>query len=394
MSARPAAHGAEGWAALAVAVLRVMLVVVAFALDRLILEPSEPNPGLEVVLALGLAYAAVSVQVSRRHPARPPGGWDPWVAADVLFIAAGTYATGGASSELRHLLVAAPLVAAFVGSARRTLLATLAVLVAYLTVAAAQPADATLNEVAGHLLLLTWPGALACVFAAALSESRQRLEALANDRLRLLLQVQAAEERERREIAYRLHDDPVQSLHAAQLELSRARRGRPGALDHARSLVDAAVDGLRMAIAQLRPDELDRAGLDTALRGHAQALADRTGQTISLALDPGAQGHRDELVYALGRELLTNAARHSGARRVHLALERERERLLLRVRDDGRGLDPGCLRAALDGGHVGLTACRERVEAEGGTLTLDGAPGAGTEVVACLPVPGSTAGTG
>jgi two-component system NarL family sensor kinase len=133
---------------------------------------------------------------------------------------------------------------------------------------------------------------------------------------------------------------------------------------------------------------LETAGLQTALAAVAAqgVLPDAARAVVTVA--PDAAGVDDELLFSLGRELLTNVARHAGARHVELTVERAGESLVLRCRDDGRGMAPERRGAALAGGHLGLAACTERVEAVGGTLELLSEVGAGTEVRATVPVAG------
>jgi two-component system NarL family sensor kinase len=91
------------------------------------------------------------------------------------------------------------------------------------------------------------------------------------------------------------------------------------------------------------------------------------------------------MVFALGRELLTNASKHARAHRIELRLTKQRPTLTLTVTDDGTGIPEGREQEALRHGHVGLAATRERVEALGGTLHIDTVPGKGTTVTTTLP---------
>ena len=60
--------------------------------------------------------------------------------------------------------------------------------------------------------------------------------------------------------------------------------------------------------------------------------------------------------------------------------------MLLSVADDGAGIAPGRLEAALAAGAIGIASCRERVEALGGSLQVTAAPGGGTRALARIPV--------
>jgi signal transduction histidine kinase len=74
-------------------------------------------------------------------------------------------------------------------------------------------------------------------------------------------------------------------------------------------------------------------------------------------------------------EAITNAARHSGASRVSLGLERDGSGVRLRISDKGHGFD-----TAAPGGGFGLISMRERAHSVGGELLISSAPGHGSEV--------------
>jgi len=93
-------------------------------------------------------------------------------------------------------------------------------------------------------------------------------------------------------------------------------------------------------------------------------------------------------IYRIGREALVNAFRHSGAKCVELELEYSDTELRIRIRDDGRGIDPQMLYAGR-AGHWGLAGMRERATKIGGILNISSSSRAGTEVQ--LSVPGALA---
>ncbi|HEX7809059.1 MAG TPA: ATP-binding protein, partial [Thermoanaerobaculia bacterium] len=92
---------------------------------------------------------------------------------------------------------------------------------------------------------------------------------------------------------------------------------------------------------------------------------------------------RDEL-YRIGREALVNAFRHADAHNVEVELEYRSAELTMRVRDDGRGIDPDVLHAGREG-HWGLIGIRERAERIGARLRVSSRAGAGTEVELVVP---------
>ena len=81
------------------------------------------------------------------------------------------------------------------------------------------------------------------------------------------------------------------------------------------------------------------------------------------------------------QECLSNAAKHAAAKGVQVKLAFEPDRILLSVRDDGKGFDP----AHTPAGHYGLLNMRERAMKLGGQLIVDSAPGAGTALSFSLP---------
>ena len=146
---------------------------------------------------------------------------------------------------------------------------------------------------------------------------------------------------------------------------------------------------LRGEIFELHPYVLDHAGLPAALRAIADRSAARMGAEITVAVDPAAIGRHDELIVVLARELLTNAAKHSGAAHVVVTVAADHERIELEVRDDGAGFDPGAPRGRA--ARTATSASRRASSASGrrgGELIVSSAPGRGTTVQAVLPPDG------
>ena len=129
----------------------------------------------------------------------------------------------------------------------------------------------------------------------------------------------------------------------------------------------------------------DQVSLTAALEDAArrQGDLDVAVTTVGELVLPGAVVR--PLVAAVG-QALGNVARHAGTRRAWVFAETEADRLVLTVRDDGRGfvLDEDALRAA---GRFGLLrSIRGRVEQLGGELVVDSAPGRGTELEMRVPL--------
>ena len=93
---------------------------------------------------------------------------------------------------------------------------------------------------------------------------------------------------------------------------------------------------------------------------------------------------RDE-IYRISGEAMRNAFRHAHSKQVEVELRYDEQQLRLRVRDDGKGIDPKFLSEEDRPGHFGLHGMRERAQLIGGELTVWSAPGSGTEVELSIP---------
>jgi signal transduction histidine kinase len=131
---------------------------------------------------------------------------------------------------------------------------------------------------------------------------------------------------------------------------------------------------------------LDTLGLGAALRALAEEWSSQHGVSLETRL-PTDASLRDLPVdvavnlYRVAQEALTNVARHANARHVVLHLRREDSRLILTVRDDGRGFEvPETLQGLTADDHFGLIGIQERVELIGGALDVRSSLGQGTTI--------------
>jgi signal transduction histidine kinase len=213
-----------------------------------------------------------------------------------------------------------------------------------------------------------------------------------NERLRheleecrqLVVQVMEAEDSARRRIAQLIHDDSLQTLLAANQELIEAAPGR-AQVTRAHEVVEGAIARLREAMMALHPVTLEQGGLELAIGAIARQAARQGGFEVSTEIDPGAIDVNDELVLAVARELLTNAARHADASTVSVALARDADRLELTVADDGAGFTTERRRQALAEGHIGLASVSQRLLTAGGELEISSSD-EGTTARALLPL--------
>jgi signal transduction histidine kinase len=144
---------------------------------------------------------------------------------------------------------------------------------------------------------------------------------------------------------------------------------------------------LREVCAELRPPMLDALGLGAAIRALAEDWTQQQNIPIQLDLPANTflQSLSEEVIvnlYRVIQEALTNIARHAQAHQVWLSLIWDNPNLRMMVKDDGRGFIPPLAPDELTAqGHFGLRGMQERIELIGGQITLNSAPGEGTEVV-------------
>ena len=214
-----------------------------------------------------------------------------------------------------------------------------------------------------------------------------RVRRTQHERERLMQRALESSDRERRRIAGDLHDGPVQELSGLSMQLSAAAESAEdpsarGALRDSASAVRGSVKALRSAIVGVYPPNLQQAGLAAALSDLVARL-ERQGIETALEVDTAArfEPEVDELLYRACQEALRNVEEHAAAGTVHVSVRRERDRAVLEVRDDGRGIAPDVEAQAREGGHMGLEILGDLVRDAGGELKVDpGEGGAGTVV--------------
>ena len=225
-------------------------------------------------------------------------------------------------------------------------------------------------------------GAFAASAATAVGTARRVEEQ------RLRESMQAAEE-ERKRWARELHDDTLQALGALRLLLVGARRAEDPerlrtAVDQAVSALEEDIASLRGLVRELRPAALDELGIGAAIEGLADRVASRHGVEVAAEVRlPGGSRYAPEVEIALYRivqEGPTNAARHSGARRLEVRIGEGQGALHAEIADDGRGFDPEAPAAGF-----GLAGMRERVALLHGELEVASSE-AGTRIAVALPV--------
>jgi signal transduction histidine kinase len=199
---------------------------------------------------------------------------------------------------------------------------------------------------------------------------------------------------ERTRIARELHDTLLQSFHGLMFRFQAARNMLPRRPEEALQALDDALERTEQAIAEGRDairdlrastvitNELAQAV--TAL-GNEMASQDSAKFQVVVAGTPRDLHPilRDE-VYAIAREAVRNAFRHAQARNIEAEITYNRSSFELRIRDDGKGIEPGIV-AEGRAGHYGVSGMHERAKRIGGKLEVWTGTGAGTEIELRIP---------
>ena len=198
---------------------------------------------------------------------------------------------------------------------------------------------------------------------------------------------------ERTRIAQDLHDTVLQGIVSADMQLDVAVDQLPAnspaklRLSRVLELMRHVMEEGRNAVRGLRSSNLGSDDLVQAFSRIPQDLGIEVQIDFRvIVLGSPRKLHpliRDE-VYHIGRKLLVNAFRRSGASCIEVELEYAPKRFTIVVRDDGCGIDPQVLRAGREG-HWGLPGMRERAERIGARLRVWSRAAAGTEVALSVP---------
>lgn len=227
-----------------------------------------------------------------------------------------------------------------------------------------------------------------------INERRQAQEAYVT----LMRRMVSIQEVERKRISRELHDQCGQDLTALDLGLKFVERAIPeqdeAARQHVRSMhetlgrVSREVHDLAL---ELRPLSLDDLGLSATIQAFVESWSFRT----KIAVDFESRGltgvtipaEIETAVYRTVIEALTNVAKHARVSHLSVVLEIQNDALLAIIEDQGQGFDLESQSLTRSpNSHLGLLGMRERMEAVGGTLEVESAPGAGTTIFARAPL--------
>jgi PAS domain S-box-containing protein len=211
------------------------------------------------------------------------------------------------------------------------------------------------------------------------------------ERRKLLGQLVAAEEKERRSIADGLHDDSIQKMVAVGIRLDTLRRqlSDPKHLASVTELsnsVSATIARLRLLLFELHPRTLEGGWLGDTIREYLELSADPDGPSYAFEdrLEDRLPPDIRTTAYRIMQEALANARKHAKAAHVTIRLEARDEGVYGRVLDDGVGISTDD--ELYTPGHMGLLAMRDRAERVGGWTRVSRGEELGTVVEFWLPV--------
>jgi signal transduction histidine kinase len=219
-----------------------------------------------------------------------------------------------------------------------------------------------------------------------LRDSHERLRALS-------VYLQSVREEERTRIAREVHDELGQALTSFKLDLSwiagRLPKDPNPLLEKTKGLIshiDSTIQTVRRISSELRPGVLDHLGLAAALEWQANEFQNRTGIKCDVRAsvsEPLPDPNLSTTFFRIFQETLTNVIRHAGATYVSVDLKESDQRIILEVKDNGRGIERSEI---YNTKSMGLLGMKERAALLGGIFKIGRLTrGQGTRVRVCIP---------
>jgi signal transduction histidine kinase len=197
-------------------------------------------------------------------------------------------------------------------------------------------------------------------------------------------------EAERSRLADDLHDHLGQMLTALKIDLNALENAKAGTSDmrelagEMHRLLSDGIRRIHLLCGQLRPGSLDDIGLESALQELAADWSEYSGIPCGLNVRSRAELSTEKrtALFRLVQEALSNVARHAHASQVEISIRHSRDRIVFSVADNGRGMEAGAEKKPASFGLLGM---RERIEALGGELRIEGLD-TGTRIEGSLPL--------
>jgi PAS domain S-box-containing protein len=210
----------------------------------------------------------------------------------------------------------------------------------------------------------------------------------------LTLHLQTAREDEKKRIAFEIHDELGYALTALKLDLAWIGKKLKikeepflRKLKEMSELIETTIKKVRTISTQLRPSILDHFGLIAAIEWQAGDFQKRTAVRCKVSIDSKELKFDDPhatAIFRIFQEALTNVARHAKATRVDVSLVHDKNEIVLKVADNGIGIDKNLMQNYKS---LGLLGIQERTDFLGGTVEILGEKGLGTTITLRIPVP-------
>ncbi len=221
--------------------------------------------------------------------------------------------------------------------------------------------------------------------------NQQRAANAERELRRLSQQLVKTQEDERRALSRELHDQVGQQITALRVEIANLGRIPTTERDtftthlrEAKGLAEQTMKTVRDLAMGLRPSILDDFGLGPAIEWQAREFARRTGVPAHVSIEGSLNGLTDgdrTSLFRIVQEALTNITKHASASEIRIALTAGDQGVMLRVVDNGKGMDPMNAR----GRGLGLVGIEERAREMGAGFVLDSQPGQGTTIEISIP---------
>ena len=218
-------------------------------------------------------------------------------------------------------------------------------------------------------------------------------------RKKLVQRMIRAEELERQNLSFQVHDQMGQDLSALMIysdlidkKVNPLNQEVKEDILRSKKILSGLIDKSHNIAELLRPPALEEVGLVDTIAGLIFQYKHITPIKFSsnLTTEPlNLPGEYSLILYRVAQEGLNNIAKHSQAKKVKISLEKKANAVYLIVVDDGIGFNyeqPLVHRRKEDKLKLGLLGLRERIELLGGKMTVNTAPGRGTKLIVKLPI--------
>ncbi len=224
-------------------------------------------------------------------------------------------------------------------------------------------------------------------------EAEEQLQASREQLRSLSAHLESVREEERKSVAREIHDELGQILTALKIDLSSLTERSTeeqqlplGKVESMNELIDVAIETVDRISVELRPPMLDDLGIAVALEWQAEDFSRRTKikcEFTSKPKDVVLDADRSTALFRIFQEALTNVARHSNASKVKAVLTKETDRIVLTIKDNGKGIEK---KQIADPKAFGIIGMKERAHFLGGEVRVNSTPGKGTSITVIIPL--------